>query len=103
MRKFKTLRGFCKYIAQANQQDKIYDTEHRFVSHVTDFSEQDQKDIEQVAAALEFTINKHKFATLNYAEFKQLLKELEEIAKYLSFGFEIQDEILKFLPQCNIL
>lgn len=81
MRKFKTLKGFCHYLAQANQQDKAHDIEHRWIFHVTDFTEQDQKEIEYTTKILECTINDYKPITQNYNDFKQLLKVLKETAK----------------------
>lgn len=102
MRRFKTLKGFCRFLAQANQQDKADTLEHRKIWHVTDFTKQDQKEIEHTTKILEHTINDFVSITKTYNDFKQLLKKLKETAKYLFFGFEIQDEILKFLPNCNI-
>lgn len=102
MKRFKTLKSFCHYLAQANQQDKAHDIEHRWIFHTTDFTEQDKKEIEYIAKILECTINKFIPISKTNNDFEQLLKELKETAKYLFFGFEIQDEILKFLPNCNI-
>lgn len=103
MKKFKTLKGLCKYLAEANQQDYAHEIEHRWICHTTDFTEQDKKEIEHTAKILECTINKFASITQTNNNFEQLLKELKETAKYLFFGFLIQDEILKFLPQYNVL
>lgn len=103
MKKFKTLKGLCKYLAQANQQDKVDTLEHRLICHEADFTEQDKKEIEHTAKILECTINKFASITQTNNNFEQLLKELKETAKYLFFGFLIQDEILRFLPKYNIL
>lgn len=102
MKKFKTLKGLCKYLAQANQQDKAHDIDHRWIFHATDFTEQDKKEIEHTAKILEYTINNDKFITKTYNDFNQLLKKLKQSAKHLFFSFLIQEQLLQFLPLCEI-
>lgn len=102
MARFKTIKGLSKYLAQANQQDKAAELEHRHIWHIADFTPQDLAEIEVAAAKTEATIQEYKYKAETYADFIELIKRLEEVLPYLFWGFDIQNNIAKLLPYCDI-
>ena len=92
--KYKTLKGLCKYIAKCNQQDKAQKLYNRTIWKSTDFTEQDNKEIDITANLLEMTINEYKTIIKTYTDFKQLIRQLQDITQHYFYGTLVQNEIL---------
>lgn len=102
MIKFKTLKGLCNWLSQANQQDKLQKLEHRYIFRASSFSEKDNNEISENKNALEKVIKMGQSTTKNYDDFKILINECKKILPYMFLGTSEQQSILKFLPNCKI-